>query len=272
MTTEKNRSVAGTPKSVKRSSNIKGDGLLKPSRIFSDFLPEGAKGPIMVGVPAGIFSMGSPPNSTYFDERPQHTVSLRKFSISKHEVSFADYDRFAAATDRALPSDNGWGRDNRPVVNVSWDDAVAYTEWLSEQTGHQYRLPSEAEWEYAARAGTQDKYWWGATLEHGRANCFNCGSQWDRNSSAPTGSFAASSLGLHDMSGNVMEWTSDCYHANYDGAPIDGSVWGGGSCKSRVVRGGSYRSTSEDLRVTKRNEFSQDSAVDHIGFRIVRVR
>jgi len=246
-------------------------GKLKPSRIFSDFLATGGKGPVMVGVPSGIFSMGSPSNSTHFEERPQHTVSLRKFSISKHEVSFADYDQFAEATGRSLPADNGWGRGNRPVINVTWDDAVAYAEWLSEQTGHQYRLPSEAEWEYAARAGTQDKYWWGATLEHKRANCFNCGSEWDRISSAPTGSFSASSLGLHDMTGNVMEWVSDCYHANYDGAPIDGSAWTG-TCKSRVVRGGSYRSTADDIRVTKRSEFSHDSAVDHIGFRIVRQR
>ena len=249
-----------------------GNGNLKPTRVYSDFLQSGGSGPVMVGVPAGIFSMGSPDNSTHFDERPQHTVSVRKFSISKFEVSFADYDRFSRDSGRPRPSDNGWGRGKRPVINVTWDDAVAYTQWLSNQTGHEYRLPSEAEWEYAARAGTKGKYWWGNDYESGIANCFNCGSQWDRISSAPTGSFSASSLGLHDMTGNVMEWVMDCYYGNYGGAPIDGAVRADSGCDKRVVRGGSYHSTADNIRVTKRSEYTQDSALDQIGFRVVRVK
>ncbi len=262
--------VKATPKTVKASTAIKGQ--LKPTRVFSDFLESGGSGPVMVGVPGGIFTMGSPVNSTYFNERPQHKVSIRKFTISKYEVSFDDYDRFAEDSGRPRPADNGWGRGKRPVINVSWEDAVAYTQWLSKQTGHQYRLPSEAEWEYSARAGSKEKYWWGAQYENNRANCFNCGSRWDRVSSAPVGSFSPSSLGLHDMSGNVMEWVSDCYHQNYDGAPIDGTIWSQGACSQRVVRGGSFHSPVEDIRVSKRSAFDAGTAVDQIGFRVVRVR
>ena len=247
-------------------------GIIKPTRVFSDFLKSGGHGPVLVGVPAGVYKMGSPSSSVHFEERPQHTVSVKKFSIAKYEVSFAEYDRFAAATGRPRPSDNGWGRGKRPVVNVSWSDATAYTRWLSRETGHTYRLPTEAEWEYAARAGTKTKYWWGAKVDKKRANCFNCGSQWDRISTAPVGRFEASPLGLHDMSANVMEWVSDCYHKSFDGAPVDGSSWGNGTCDSHVARGGSYRSTAENIRLTKRTKYSKDTALDQLGFRVVRER
>jgi len=248
------------------------DGLLKAARVFSDFLKSGGSGPIMTGVPAGLFKMGSPSSSVHFDERPQHAVAIKEFSIAKYEVSFAQYDRFTAATGRPRPSDNGWGRGKRPVVNVSWKDANAYTEWLSRETGHVYRLPTEAEWEYAARSGTETKYWWGPKADNKRANCFNCGSQWDRVSTAPVGRFESNSLGLHDMTGNVMEWASDCYHNNFDGAPTDGSSWNNGKCEARVARGGSYRSTADNIRITKRTKFSADTALDQVGFRVVRVR
>ena len=246
------------------------DTVMKPIRTYRDFLKDGGAGPIMIEVPGGIFEMGSPKNSPYFEERPQHKVSLQRYSISKHEVTFSEYDRFAEATGRKKPSDNGWGRDNHPVVNVSWEDARAYAKWLSEQTGYRYRLPTEAEWEYAARAGTSTQYWWGNNLIPGRSNCFTCGSKWDRVSTAPVGSFKANSLGLQDVSGNVMEWTADCYFKNYEGAPIDGSAWVGDKCASRVVRGGSYRSTDENIRMTKRSDFVPETAVDEIGIRLVR--
>ena len=248
------------------------DNLLRPTRVYSDFLKSGGSGPVMSAVPAGTFKMGSPSSSVNFEERPQHPVAVKKFSISKYEVSFAEYDRFAAATGRPRPSDNGWGRQKRPVVNVSWLDANAYTKWLSKETGHTYRLPTEAEWEYAARAGTQTKYWWGAKLIKKKANCFNCGSQWDRISTAPVGRFEASSLGLHDMSANAMEWVMDCYHKNFDGAPADGSAWGAGKCDAHVARGGSYRSTADNIRITKRSKFAPDTALDQLGFRVVRTR
>ena len=244
----------------------------KSLRVFKDALKIGSRGPSMVSVSSGSFEMGSPSSSVHFEERPMHKVSLSAFSISRYEVSFAEYDRFAAATGRPRPSDNGWGRKQRPVINVTWDDAVAYTKWLSAQTGHVYRLPTEAEWEYAARAGTQTRFWWGAQVGKNKANCFNCGSSWDRISTAPVGRFKANPFGLHDMTGNVMEWVADCYHANYDAAPVTGKARVETGCKAHVVRGGSYRSTSDNIRVTRRSEFKSDSALDQIGFRVVRVR
>ena len=141
-------------------------------------------------------------------------------------------------------SDSGWGRGRRPVINVSWDDAQAYVKWLSGITGKPYRLLSEAEYEYAARAGSRDETIPGATRSSSTAkpmaNCDGCGSQWDRKQTAPVGSFAANAFGLYDMVGNVWEWTEDCWNASYKGAPADGSPWTSGDCSRRVVRGGSW--------------------------------
>ncbi len=135
-----------------------------------------------------------------------------------------------------------WGRGNRPVVNVTWDDATAYAQWLSAVTGESYRLPSEAEWEYAARAGTETAYSWGDELGTNKANCDGCGSRWDDDEeTAPVGSFAPNAWGLHDMHGNVWEWTGNCWNEGYAGAPADGSAWTDGHCGRRVVRGGSYQ-------------------------------
>jgi len=244
----------------------------KTIRVFKDLLKTGVRGPSMVAVSSGSYSMGSPASSVHFEERPMHKVSLQAFAISRNEVSFDEYDHFAAATGRPRPSDNGWGRKQRPVINVTWNDALAYTKWLSSQTGHVYRLPSEAEWEYAARAGTSSRFWWGSQVGKNQSNCFNCGSIWDRVSTAPVGRFKANPFGLHDMSGNVMEWVADCYHSNYDAAPVTGAAWAEATCGSHVVRGGSYRSTADNIRVTRRSEFKTDSALDQIGFRVVRVR
>jgi formylglycine-generating enzyme required for sulfatase activity len=126
-------------------------------------------------------------------------------------VTFEEYAKFATAVGRKLPEGEGWGTGNRPVINVSWKDAVAYAEWLSEQTGKRYRLPSEAEWEYAAGAGTETKYWWGNEVGINRANCDGCGSQWDNKQTAPVGSFDANPLGLYDTAGKVFEWVQDCW-------------------------------------------------------------
>jgi formylglycine-generating enzyme required for sulfatase activity len=214
--------------------------------------------------------MGSGGNSLNFDERPQHPVKLSAFAIGKYEVSFAEYDRFAVATGRSLPQDEGWGRDDRPVINVSWKDARAYAQWLTEQTGHRYRLPSESEWEFAARAGTATTYWWEGLVKVNPANCFDCGSKWDATSTAPVGSFLANGFGIHDTAGNVQEWTDDCYHPNYDGAPADGSVWQTPGCTERVVRGGSYTSPLDSVRSAKRGQYYQDTRLDNLGFRVVR--
>jgi len=224
----------------------------------------------MVELPAGNYQMGSPGNSLNYDEVPRHAVSVPAFAVSQYEVTFAEYDRFARATGRRLPYDESWGRGDRPVINVSWSDARAYTRWLSDQTGKSYRLPSEAEWEYAARAGSLTNFWWQDVSENLHANCFNCGSDWDAARTAPVGSFAANDFGLHDVAGNVQEWTADCYHGSYQGAPTDGSAWAQGGCDMRVVRGGAYTSPLDSLRSAKRSQYSQDARLDNLGFRVVR--
>jgi formylglycine-generating enzyme required for sulfatase activity len=240
-------------------------------RSFRDSLEGGGKGPLMVELPAASYLMGSPGNSLNFEERPQHRVDLGAFSISKHEVSFAEYDRFARATGQRLPHDEGWGRGNQPVINVSWKNANAYVRWLSRQTGRKYRLPTESEWEFAARAGATRDHWWDPDTESAPANCFDCGSRWDGKRTTAVGSFPANRFGLHDTAGNVQEWTEDCYYPNYQDAARDGSARQGRRCTQRVVRGGSYSSPVDSLRSAKRGQYDQDTRLDNLGFRVVRV-
>jgi len=244
-------------------------------RTFADTLKIGGDGPVMVELAVAGYFMGSYGNSLNFEEGPRHLVRLPGFSIGKYEVTFAEYDRFARATGRRLPYDETWGRGDRPVINVSWHDAQDYVEWLTAQTGHKYRLPSESEWEYAARGGSYWMYWWmdakDADASDGIwANCHNCGSEWDGVRTAPIGLFPANAFGLHDMTGNVQEWTADCYHESYDGAPADGSAWVRPHCTQRVVRGGGYTSPLDTLRSAKRGQLDQDTRLDNLGFRIVR--
>ncbi len=165
------------------------------------------EGPTMVEIPAGSFRMGDLQGDGDPDEVPVHIVRIQKpFAIGRYEVTFDEYDQFASVTKRKLPNDRGWGRGRRPVINISWQDAVEYTKWLSEQTGKRYRLPTEAEWEYAARGGKETTYWWGKDLLKGTANCNGCGSQWDGEQTAPVGSFKPNPFGLYDTAGNVWEW------------------------------------------------------------------
>ncbi|MEN8221048.1 MAG: formylglycine-generating enzyme family protein, partial [Pseudomonadota bacterium] len=191
--------------------------------------------------------------------------SVSGFAISRYEITFADYDRFAQATGRDKPDDEGWGRGSRPVINVSWHEAQAYTEWLSQETGEQYRLPTEAEWEYAARAGTKTRYWWGNELGVSRASCDGCGSGWDRKT-APVGSFAPNAFGLYDTSGNVEEWTCSRYEENYRGNEqrcVKGA-------DELVLRGGSGIDFMGRLRSAFRNSRSPSERFRFVGFRVVR--
>jgi len=238
---------------------------------FRDRLKDNGLAPLMVKLPAGSFLMGSQGNSLNFDEGPQHAVSLSRFSISKHEVTFAEYDKFARATGVRLPYDEAWGRGDRPVINVSWNDAQAYVQWLSAQTGHTYRLPTESQWEFAARAAEQASYPWDEDADEVHANCFDCGSEWDQNSTAPVGNFTANHFGLHDMGGNVQEWTEDCYRRGYHGAPGDGSALLISGCARHTVRGGGYTSPVQNLRGTSRGQYDQDIRLDTLGFRIIRI-
>ena len=225
----------------------------------------------MVTIPAGSFRMGCVSGrDCEFFEKPVHSVSIASFEISKYEVTFEEYDAFTDATGREQVQDAGWGRGRRPVINVSWHDAVAYTQWLSSETGDRYRLPSEAEWEYAARAGSTTRYSWGNDIGRNRANCDGCGSEWDNKQTAPVGSFRANSWGLYDMHGNVWEWVQDCWNNNYRGAPDDGSAWESEDYISRVVRGGSWGRGPRSLRSAIRVWGDPGNRSYSSGFRIAR--
>ena len=238
---------------------------------FADLLASGGVGPAMVLIPSGEFRMGCAAAADCRDnEGPEHSVVLpAPFALSKHEVTFAEYGRFAEATGRAPPRrPRGWVGGDLPVVNVSWDDAAAYAEWLSTETGRLYRLPSEAEWEYAARAGTQTSYSWGDAVGAERANCSGCGSQWDNQRPAPVASFEANPWGLHDLHGNVEEWVLDCHNDDHLGAPSDGSARMDGDCTHRILRGGAWSSSPTTIRVAAREWDNAAMRNSIIGFRL----
>lgn len=237
----------------------------KPGKVFRDRLRDGTFGPQMVWIPAGYFKMGDIQGNGNPDEKPIHDISMKMFAIGRYEITFLEYDKFAQATDRTKLSDNGWGRGKHPAIYVSLDDARAYTKWLSKQTGHKYRLPSEAEWEYAARAGTKTNYWWGNDIGTNKANCYNCDSAWDNSQTAPVGSFAANSFGLYDTVGNVWEWTCSDYQIKYRGKQLTC-----GNGYNIAVRGGGWNYKSKYARVANRENYSRDYRADIIGFRILR--
>ena len=235
-----------------------------------------AECPEMVVVPAGSYRMGSPshePGRTD-NEGPVHRVTIAApFAVGKYEVTFAEWDACeeAGGCGAYWPEDKGWGRGRRPVIVVSWDDAKRYMQWLSRKTKKPYRLLSESEWEYAARAGAQTAYSWGDQIGRGRANCEGCGSQWDNRQTAPVGSFAENRWGLHDMHGNVWEWVEDCRNGSYAGAPRNGAAWLSGDCSMRVVRGGSWFSSPSFLRAAHRaaiSTFGRNGSI--VGFRVAR--
>lgn len=227
--------------------------------------------PEMVAVPAGTFYMGCVTRGNCpRDEVPVHEVRIARFELSKYEVTFAQWDACVEYGDCRWVSDEGWGRGERPVINVSWRDAQQYLQWLNRETGESYRLPSEAEWEYAARAGSETRYPWGNDIGRNRANCDGCGSQWDTRQTAPVGSFEANGYGLHDMHGNVWEWAEDCSNDSYEGAPSDGSAWRSGNCDRRVLRGGSWDFYPRDLRSAVRVRSTTGVRDSYLGFRVAR--
>jgi len=160
--------------------------------------------------------------------------------------------------------------DACPVEQVSWNDAQEFIQKLNAKTGKQYRLPNEAEWEYAAAAGTNTFYWWGNNSGENRAACFNCGSRWDGRETAPVGSFAANAFGLYDTAGNVLEWVADCRHESYQDAPADGDVWAGGDCSRHIARGGGFDSPVDNLRTQSRPYFAGGTRLNNLGLRVVR--
>jgi len=257
---------------IKARATVVKELELKPTigATLVDLLKEGEPCPYcpeMVIIPTGKFMIGNP-NGRGIEKPVQQERIENPFAMGKYEVTFAEYDAFAQATDKPLPDDNGWGRAKRPVVNVNWYQAVAYAKWLSEQTGQTYRLPTEVEWEYAARAETQTDYWWGIEIGQGNANCAVCGSQWDKHSTAPVGSFKPNPFGLYDMLGNVMEWTCSEYHFTYKGkqrrcGPSKPSI-------RYAIRGSAWNG-DDMVRVTYRRGHKNSSQNTHLGFRLVRL-
>jgi formylglycine-generating enzyme required for sulfatase activity len=245
------------------------DSQLSDLAVFHDapFAPE------LIVIPAGEFVMGSTEEEEggFEDERPQHRVTIaQRFAIGRYPVTFAEYDLFCEAVGRRQVSDQGWGRGRRPVINVSWLDAHAYIRWLSQETGRAYRLPSEAEWEYACRAGTTARCSFGDVISPEHANYVH--SRLGRTSEG--GAYRANPWGLHDMPGNVQEWVEDDWHENYQGAPTDGSAWKdlGTSSNPRrcVLRGGSWNLDPRGSRSAFRDGGPYDTSGWDAGFRVAR--
>lgn len=248
-------------------------------RTFRDTLASGGEGPLMVEIPAGRFIMGSPSEEPkrLKSEGPQHEVRIAQpFAMGVYAVTFDEYDRYADDTGDAKPNDEGWGRGKRPVINVSWHDVQAYCVWLRQQTGQSYRLPSEAQWEYACRGGTTTPFHFGERLGTDQANfdgnfTYNGSTKGEyRKKTVPVGSFAPNAFGLYDMHGNVWEWCQDGWHDAYEGAPGDGSARESEVNRSRVLRGGSWNLNPESCRSARRNLCVPEFRYNRLGFRVCR--
>lgn len=243
-----------------------------PGAQFANELKDGGTGPEMVIIPAGSFIMG---RNQVNNATPTRKVRIKKpIAVSKFEITFADFERFAKATGYKRPSDNRWGGGSRPVINVSWVDARAYTDWLKNSTGRKYRLPSEAEWEYIARARSSSDFWWGDNKDSAKkANCRRgCDSDFSgifSGKSAPVGSYPSNKFGIHDTAGNVSEWVQDCFVGHYLNAPRDGSAVEQKNCKNRSVRGGSLKDSSAKLASYMRASLPENKRESHVGFRVV---
>ena len=226
----------------------------------------------MVPIPGDEFRQGDVEGLGEGWRNPVRTVAVQPFLLSKYEVTFGEYDRFAIATNRDLPNDQGWGRGKRPVINVSWEDAKAYANWLAKQTNTPYRLPSESEWEYTARSGKKQEVWAGTSAEE-TLGAYAVYNENSGNRTARVGSKKANAFGIHDQSGNVWEWVEDCLHASYARAPVDGSPWleaGEGDCSKRMIRGGSWGDRPEVLRSSFRTRLNPDDRSSFIGFRLAQ--
>lgn len=225
--------------------------------------------PIMIAVPAGSFSMGSSTDDP--SEKPVHHVSIgAPFAIGKYEVTVDQWNACVAANacQKLTPESNT--NKAAPARDLSWDDAQQYVKWLSKSTGKPYRLPTEAEWEYADRGGTSTAYWWGDQMRKGNANCKDCGDPWHKEGPEAAGSFAPNPLGLYDMNGSVWEWTADCWHNSYQGAPADGHAWETPGCDMRVIRGGSWREGGGYMLSATRFKYSSGVRQSQDGFRVVK--
>ena len=222
----------------------------------------------LVVVPAGEYQMGSNAKAA---EAPVHKVTIKKdLAIGRREVTFAEWDRcVTAGACKYSPPDPAWGRGDEPVTNVSWDDAKDFVAWLAKKTGKPYRLPSEAEWEYAARGGSALPFWWGKAVGTGRAQCADCG-VGETGRPVVVGSFRPNAFGLYDTAGNAAEWVEDCWTPSYRGAPNDGSAWMSGDCSLHVLRGGSFNDKAEKVGSASRFRYDEDVRYYANGFRVAR--
>ena len=269
-------------------------GAQEPGQTFRDC----ESCPVMVVVPAGEYTMGSPDDEDgrFAIEGPQHPVAIGSpFAVGVYEVTFDEWDACvrAGGCGGYGPGDEGWGRGRRPVINVSWEDANGYVQWLSRETGEDYRLLTEAQWEYVARAGTETPRYWGEEgseqcrhangldrdlagtnegrawmEEYNRLNPAPCADGHER--TAPVGSYPANAFGLHDVMGNVNEWTQDCWNDSHSGAPGDGSARQSGDCSSRALRGGGWMGGARVLRSAFRLGYPGGNRYFLIGFRVAR--
>ena len=280
---------AGIPPASEQTVQVAGR-TLKPGDVFRDC----ETCPEMVVIPAGRYSMGSPANEPGRspDEAPQHNVTLAKpFAVGRFEITRGEYAAFARATNHATGGDCRWYNgaemvpdplktwenpgfaqsDRDPVVCINWDETRAYLQWLSQQTGTEYRLLSESEWEYVARSGTTTARHWGADIGRGNANCDGCGTEYDAKRTSPAGTFRPNTFGVADMLGNVWERVEDCWHDTYLTAPADGAVWTvGGNCTQRVTRGAAWLSDAPDVRASLRNWDLAPNRKNTLGFRVAR--
>jgi formylglycine-generating enzyme required for sulfatase activity/class 3 adenylate cyclase len=218
--------------------------------------------PEMKTLRGGSFTMGSNDDVT---EKPTHQVTIKPFAISQYPISVREWNECAAAKACAFVAT---GKDDAPITNISWSDAKQFVAWLAGATRKAYRLPSEAEWEYAARAGTQTKYWWGDQFQPGMANCKNCTDIAAAEQPIKVGSFKPNPFGLYDMGGGVDQWVEDCWHKNYLGAPADGAAWGGGECPSHVIRSGSWKNDAQYVRPSNRDSYDTHVRYPTHGFRV----
>ncbi len=282
--------VPGPPHPPEPPPDPGGTTDLEPGRIFRDCEDDC---PELVVIRAGRFLMGSTTdeNESDRDERPKHEVAIgKKYAIGRYEVTFKEWQACVDASACShVPDDEGWGRgerrDNRPVINVSWNDVQEYLRWLRGRTGNAYRLPTEAEWEFAARAGTTTARYWGPDPNmaclygnvHDDTSKTENEFYWTQHEcddryakTAPVGRFEPNAFGLSDMLGNVWEWVEDCWNAGYDGAPVDGSAWTARRCSGRVLRGGSWGSVPWSVRSADRVGLAPDIRLNYLGFRIAR--
>jgi formylglycine-generating enzyme required for sulfatase activity len=226
--------------------------------------PEGIREPEMVALLGAEFAMGSNEDPS---EKPIHIVRIQPFEMGKYPVTVREWKACVAAKACSAPA---VGDDEAPMTNLSWSDAQQFTRWLSEATQKTYRLPTEAEWEYAARGGTETRYWWGGQMRPNMVNCKGCNEPYDPKAPLDVGTLKPNPFGLYDMGGGVDQWVADCWHKTYQGARPDGLAWVGGDCSAHVLRGGSWKSDPSYVRPASRNQYDTSVRYPTHGLRVVR--